>query len=82
MTILQTPGSAAPVRQHQLVQPAILLGLYKYSPDGYASIGLINGIKWDLAYLCFLLLHRHMLQRKGHWGSESRYKAIAVDPNT
>ncbi len=56
----------------QLVQAAKLIGLYKYSPNGYSGIGLINGIKWDFTFLCFLLLHRHMLQRKGHWNSEER----------
>ncbi len=53
-----------------MVQPAKLWGVYKYARDGYVGPGLIQGVKWELMYLCILLLHRHMLQRKGHWGAE------------
>jgi hypothetical protein len=53
-----------------VVQPAKLWGVYKYARDGYVGPGLIQGVKWELMYLCILLLHRHMLQRKGHWGAE------------
>ena len=60
------------------MQPAKLTGLYKFSSDGYAGGGLGDGVKWDFVYLLILLLHRHMLQRKGHWNSEARLKKAAA----
>ena len=62
------------------MQSSKLIGLYKYARDGYNGDGLINGIKWDFTYLCFLLLHRHMLQRKGHWNIEAR-RRVKDDSN-
>lgn len=47
-----------------------LVGLYKYSPSGYGGKGLRDALAWEVVLLVVLLVHRHVLRRRGHWDSE------------
>jgi hypothetical protein len=55
------------VNARESVQWSLLLGLAKYSVSGYGGDGLLHAVKWPFVVLCSLILHRHVLVRRGLW---------------
>jgi hypothetical protein len=49
------------------VQWSVLLGLSKYSEAGYGGDGLLHAVKWPFVVLSSMILHRHVLVRRGLW---------------